>query len=252
MQQLRRAALMVSLAALSLAACDTLGLGSGDSNVTVSFAVPRASAGGGGAAALIPITDGTHNIDLQHVDLVLNKVVLERAEGDDMEDTDEDTDSDSDSDGREDHSLRVGAVTVELPVAGGTITPINARLPDGLYEEVRLDVAFVRARGTFDGQPFDITVAVNSKFDMEIDPPFEVNSDDDRLNLTVTIDLSKWFLANNILLDPRTVQLNETARSTLVSRIRASFHAFEDEDRDADDRDTDTDTDRSGSNRGRG
>src|SRR5262245_42875300 len=144
MEKFRRAALAVALAAFPLAACDTLGLGSGDSNVTVSFSVPRASAGGGGgggvAAALVPITDGTHNIELQHVDRVLNKIVLERAHGDDLEDdTDADTDSDSDSDGREDHSLRVGAVTVELPVTGGVITPINARLPDGTYEEIRLD-----------------------------------------------------------------------------------------------------------------
>jgi hypothetical protein len=248
MIRVRSAAWLLSLAlVLPVTACDDLGPGA-DRSVSVSFSVPQGGASGRAAALVAADTfsDGTHRIDLQSVDVTFSRIVIEGERMGAVRDDDDDTDTDTDHDGLRDHSLRVGATTVSLPLQGGVITPISARLPDGTYEEIKLLVAFVRARGTFDGQPFDLTVPVNSKLEMDIDPPFVVDSDDDRLNVTVTIDLRSWFLGNGTLVDPRQVQLSETLQRTLQQRVRASFRAFEDSDRDADDADTDTDTDRGG------
>jgi hypothetical protein len=167
-------------------------------------------------------------------------------------DADTDTDTDTDTDGRGDRhhdgeAIRLGAATVALPLEGGVITPITVPLPNGSYDEVELKVSHLRARGTFDGQAFDITVPVNVKLELDIDPVFVVDSEDDRLNLTITVDPTTWFRGEGTtLIDPRQVQLNAALRASLVSKIRASFRAFEDDDRDADDLDSDTDTDRSG------
>ncbi len=240
MKKLRLASLLLPLALMFLAGgCDTLGIGS-DETVSVSFSTPRVSIGGRSASvvAMDTFSDGTHRIDLQSVDVTFSRITIESEGMNGSRDEDDDTDHD----GNFDHKIRVGATTVSLPLRGGVITPINARLPDGTYEEIKLHVAFVRARGTFDGQPFDLTLSINAKIEKEIDPPFVVNSDDDRLNMTVVIDLPTWFRgSNNLLIDPRQVQLNESLRRSLEQRVRASFRAFEDSDRDADEADSDSD-----------
>jgi hypothetical protein len=256
MHRLRTAPLFASVVALlPLAGCDTLGIGSDDETISVSFSVPR-TAGGGRSAALIPITDGTHTIDLQNVDVTLDRIVIERVGRDFEEDDDDDGDSDR-RHGENGTRLRAGAVTVALPLTGGVVTLINSPLPEGTYDEVKFKVSFIRARGTFDGQPFDLTLAVNLRLDLDLDPEFVVDSEDDRLNITITVDPTTWFLNNTTLIDPRAVQLNATLRRSLEKQVRDSFRAFEDSDRDADDQDTDTDSDRRGgdrrgSNRGQG
>ncbi len=267
---------LASVALLPLAGCDTLGLGSADEMLTVSFGVPPRPSTTGRSAAVIPITVGAHTLDLLSVDVTLDRIVIERV-GREFDDEDDGEGSGpsfcrsgaghpvfgrawcrdkgfalgshDDDDGTE---LRAGAITVALPLAGGTITPINTRLPDGSYDEIELKLSHIRARGTFDGQPFDLTLFLNLALEIELDPVFVVDSDDDRLNITIAIDPLQWWVNLGQLIDPRTVQLNPTLRRLLEDRIRASFRVFEDEDRDADDQDTDTDKDRGKHKRGKG
>ncbi|MGH7467997.1 MAG: hypothetical protein ACRENP_08425 [Longimicrobiales bacterium] len=250
----RTVPLILSLVALlPLAACDMLGIGSDDETLSVSFSVPRTSLAGR-SAALIPITDGLHTIDLLNVDLTIDRIVIER-EGRDMDDEGDDGGNGGRHSRHHDEGteLRAGAVTVALPLTGGVVTLINSPLPEGTYDEIKFKVSFVRARGTFDGQPFDLTLAVNVGLDLDLDPPFVVDSADDSFNVTITVDPTTWFKINAIVIDPRAVQLNAMLRRALENQIRASFRAFEDSDRDADDRDTDTDKhDRRGSNHGHG
>src|SRR5262245_43610146 len=263
MRQTRMAALIVPVILLAaIPSCDAIGIGSPDEHsLTVSFSVPRAALAAG-SAALVPITDGTHNIDLQNVDLTIDRIAIERTgdplDNDDVDtDDDTDTDTDTDTDGHGDRhhdggTIRLGGATVELPLSGGVITPITVPLPNGSFDEVELKISHIRARGTFDGQPFDVTVAVNVELEMDIDPVFVVDSEDDRLNLTITIDPTTWFRGEGMtLINPSQLQLNELLRRAFENRIRASFRAFEDDDHDAEHDRSGHDGDRSGSNSGR-
>lgn len=231
---------------LGVSGCEGFGIGAGDSaNVSLSMAVPRAGVAASSASLLaVPITGGGHTLDLQSVSVTFSEMVLERAEGGLGGDSDGDSDTDSDSDGAANERFRAGATTIDLPLDGGVVTPISQSLPVGAYEELELDVAFVRLRGTYDGQSFDVTVPVDAELEMSFDPPFEVSSEADRLNITLTIDAPSWFRnADGTLLDPRTLAGSSSAREALVRRIESSFDAFEDSDRDADDADSDSDSD---------
>lgn len=226
------------------AGCETFGLGD-DEQFSVSFAVPSQRTDGQAFSVVADsIIFGGHVLNLTNVDITLDEITVERAEMTSGGDSDGDSDSDSDSDGPSNHKLRRAGTTISLPLQGGVITPINDALPAGFYEEIELDFQVVRLRGTFDGQAFDVTVPVNTELDVRFDPPFEVNDDTDRLNITFAIDPYMWLRrADGSLVDPRLFDTNAALRAQFVNRIRASVRAFEDADRDADDSDSDTDSD---------
>jgi hypothetical protein len=235
--------LFVSLLALP-AGCETFGLGD-DQQFSVSFAGPGTNPSGQSLSILADsIIFGGHALNLTNVDVTLDEITVERAERTSGGDSDGDSDTDSDSDGPSNRKLARDGLTIALPLQGGVITPINDALPDGLYEEIELDFRNVRLRGTYDGQAFDVTVPVNTELDVMFDPPFEVNDDTDRLNITFAIDPYMWLRrADGALVDPRQFESNPMLRAQFVNRIRASIRAFEDADRDADDSDSDSDSD---------
>lgn len=236
-----QAALML-LAVAPLAACDALN--GEDPGVSMSFAAPRSFSGSAAVLASDPISDGTHTLDLQSVEVVFDEITLEHSEDEAGGDSDGESDADSDSDGSANEKLRRGPYTVSLPVSGGVVTPINESLPAGRYEKVELDVSFVRVRGTYDGQAFDVTLPVNEELELEFDTPFVVDDDADRLNVTIQIAFADWFRSSNgTLIDPRPLATNSSLRSEVVRNIRDSFNAFEDSDKDADDQDSDSDSD---------
>jgi hypothetical protein len=235
------------------AGCDTFGLG-GDDEVSLSFAVPNQLSSNNQSFAVIAdsVVFGGHSLNLQNVDITFDEITLERAELTSGGDSDGDSDEDSDSDGPSNEKLRRSSTTIALPLQGGVITPIDESLPTGLYEELELDFDVVRLRGTFDGQPFDVTVPVRTELDLRFDPPLEIGGDTDRLNVTIAIDPVMWLRrADGSLVDPRLFATNPDLRAQFVNRIRASIKAFEDSDRDADDSDSDSDSDgHGGSGRG--
>lgn len=230
---------LVLVSVMPLTACDILGIG-GDESVSLSFAVPGTGTRARAALLADTISDGTHKIDLTGIDLTVDEIVLERAESEAGGDSDGESDEDSDSDGPSNEKLRSGPVTIALPVNGGVVTPISAGVPAGLYEKVELDVDFVRLRGTYDGQAFDVTVAVKRELELNFNPPLDVK---DKLNITIKIDALAWMRgADGKLIDPRQLTTNSTLRSAFVKRVEASFKAFEDSDKDADDSDSDSDS----------
>ena len=243
MQSIRTRLGFLLIAVAPLGACDTLGLG-GDESVEVSFATPRAGSSSVRAALLADTTIvlGGHTLTLQSIDLTVEEVVLERDETTAGGDSDGDSESDSDSDGPSNEKVRVGAMTIALPVNGGIVTPIAADVPAGLYEKLELDVAFVRVRGTYDGQSFDVTVPVNRELELEFDPALDVAGD---VNVTIKLEPLTWFRGSDgNLVDPRTLSTNSTLRAAFVRRVETSFRAIEDSDKDADDSDSDSDSDR--------
>jgi hypothetical protein len=143
--------------------------------------------------------------------------------------------------------LRNTGTVIALPMQGGVVTPIDEPLPAGFYEEIELDFDKVRLVGSFDGEPFDVTVPVRTELDLRFDPPIEIDDDTDRLNVTIAIDPFMWLRrADGALIDPRLFETEPALRAQFVNRIRASIRAFEDSDRDADESDSDSDSDHRG------
>lgn len=220
---------------IALAGCDALGLG-GNSNVSVSFAVPApaASAVSADFVAADPITLNGHTLDLQNVDVTFSKIELDRHSDPVLSDDDNEADDDA-ADHEDEEEIEVGTTTVALPLAGGVITPLDQALPPGDYESIEMKIASVRLRGTYDGQAFDVVVPVHGEIETEFEPPFHIASDADRLNITVQVDVSQWLRVNGALVDPRQLATNETLQYQVAHQIKASFHSFEDNDRHGDD-----------------
>lgn len=239
-----RAATAASAAFLGLVltACDSLST-NGTRDAALSFNVVPSAASQlttAEAGGLIVVTGGGHTLDLQSADVVFSEVTFEGRDVESNDNDDSDVDSDSDHDGNA--KFRAGAVTLALPLEGGVVTPFTGEVPLGMYRGIEMDADFVRLKGTYDGQSFDVTVPVNAELELEFEPALEVTESSDPINVSVKIDVAAWFKdANGNTIDPRELATNSTLRAQFRNRLRASFRAFEDADRDADESDSDSD-----------
>lgn len=233
----RVSAPLVLMGALLAAACgDGSGPG-GQTGVSLSFAASaEASATSSVAASLIPVTDGRHTLDLDRVDLSIRRLELDRTNDFDEDsdvDTDEDSDRDSDRDGRDHTTFVTGPLNIEVPMDGRLVTVVTGPIPPGRFDQVEIELRAVRFRGTFDRQPFDVTMRVNADVEIDLDPSFVVDEATDRLNLTIQLNPVRWLRERDgSLVDPRALAANDNLRARVRSRIVRSILAFEDHDRD--------------------
>lgn len=214
---LNQAAKAVTLLTLAgaLAACDSSPTGAdANANASLSFtAMTSASAG----QPQDPIVIGGHTIVVSDVELRLSEIEVE---GDDAS-----------------MEMHGTTVLVALPADGRIVTPVTATLAAGTYTELEMKVQTVRIRGTFDGNPFDVTVSVNEDLETDIQPPLVIEQTGNA-NLTVALVISNWFSTEDgSAID--LLNLNATLEARLKSNINASFDAFEDDDRDGHDDDDD-------------
>ena len=247
MIDVRAAALSAAAVLLSaLCACsDSVGP-QGSRGVSVAFS----TAGTGVHAAVsrgesLDLVVGGGNPDslvIDTVQVVLRELEMETATGGCAA-------HDSASVGADDcGELSVGPLLVSLPLSGGLGAPLSATVPAGTYRAMELelhrpsddssDAAFlaahpqfadasVRATGTYRGERFVFTSAVDAELEMEFSPPLVV---DGTTNVTVHVDVASWFrddVGNTIAPTPNNA-------SSIANRIQASFRAFEDHDRDGD------------------
>lgn len=228
--------------ALTVAACsDMLSLGR-SREASLSFGVASTAGAVTSETGFLVLTDGSHTLDVQSVDVVFSEMTFEGENVDAGDDDDSDSDSDSEQTGNA--RFRSGAATVSLPLEGGVITPFTGQLPFGTYTRLEMDAEFVRIRGTYDGQSFDVTVPVGAELELRLSPPLVVGPAGDPVNVSINVDVASWFRGiNGAVIDPRPLATDATLRSEFRSRLRASFRAFEDEDRDADESDSDSDGD---------
>lgn len=171
------------------------------------------------------------------MDFTISEVVFERTDG--QAGDDDDSETDSDSEGSHNRRVHSGATTVSVPLNGGLISPFSGDLAAGSYDRVELDVEFVRLRGTYDGQAFDMTVPVNRELELRLSPPLVVDGTTET-NVTVKLDIASWLRVNGAVIDPRSLS-SSTAMSQFRDRVKASFRAMEDSDRDGDESDSDSD-----------
>lgn len=210
--------------ALPLAACDALGLGD-DEGVSLSFAVPQASASGSASVLLDPITVGNHTIDVQRAELTFEYVLLNRQPTSGGEDAAPDPNSVNSEE------MINGPFTVALPLNGGVVTPSTQSLPVGTYNRAGLEIASVHVQGTWDGQAFDVTIPIAEGFFVAINPPVEVTNGSEQLNVTLSVDVNDWFRTSSGLIDPN-VAGNDANRMQTRARVAQSFMAIKDNDRD--------------------
>lgn len=124
--------------------------------------------------------------------------------------------------------LRRGGLQVALPMNGTVVTTVTTPVLPGTYDEVEMDVRTVRIQGTFDSQPFDVTVRVDEELEIDIRPPLVV-TETSPANVTVTLNVSNWFRADDGgAID--LLNLSTTGRARLAANIAASFDAFDDDD----------------------
>lgn len=237
-------ALGAILVTLVAAACADLLSNDRTQEASLSFGVTQngslVAASTSGLSAIVLTGGDGHTIDLQSADVVFSEMTFEGQNVDSGDDDDSDMDSDSDHDGNA--KFRAGATTVSLPLEGGVITPFTGQIPLGTYRRLEMDAEFLRIRGTYDGQTFDVTVPVNAELELGFSPPLEVTSSSVPVNVSINIDVSNWFKdTNGNTIDPRQLNTNATLRAQFRNRVRASFRAFEDEDHDADESDSDSD-----------
>ena len=210
------AAVLIAGAA-AMAGCDEqVGLDA-SANASLSFAATGGTTLlGGQAPPENPITVGGHAIAITTVELLLSELEIE---------------------GHGEMEMKGEQILVALPMNGSVVTPINAMVPPGTYTELEMKVQTVRIQGTYDGQPFDVTIAINEDLEKEIRPPLVV-TETSPANLTVAVQTSNWFRnSDGSAIDLR--NLTTTMRSRLASNIKVSFDAFEDDDRDGHDEDDD-------------
>jgi len=198
-------------AAIGMAACDEqLGVDAGAS-ASLSFAATGGSTLlGDPTPPQNPVTVAGHVIAVSRVDLQLSELEIEGEDSAEVE-------------------MKGGPLLVALPMNGSVVTAVTATVFPGTYTELEMKVNTVRIQGTFDGQPFDVTVSVNEDLETDIRPPLVV-TETTQANLTVAVQIANWFRnSDGSAIDLR--NLSTTARSRLVSNINASFDAFEDDDR---------------------
>ena len=224
-----------SLAFAFVACSDSTAPGS-DSVAQIAFTTsPTASANA------IPVSSGGHTLDLTGVSLTISRAELKAAKSNSCP-----GDDDEDDDANDDHptvvastaqcgELKIGATTIALPLGSGMATiPANA-IPAGTFREFEIRVSQVELTGTFDGKPFDVTIPVRAKTEIDFSTPLVVTADQPTL-ITVNVPVNNWLVnTDGSLVDPSKLATNSSLLAQIKTRIMHSFHAFEDRDHDGHD-----------------
>jgi hypothetical protein len=138
--------------------------------------------------------------------------------------------------------LKVGPLTVDLPLDTTTALVLDALVPPGTYKGVMVQLDAVLASGTFTdtlgmSHPFDFKSRGHAAIHIKFPTPITVGPSTS--NVTITVDVASWFKnSSGAVLDPA-----DPANVGIISRnIKRSFRAFGDNDHDGhDDHDGDGD-----------
>jgi len=262
-----------TIAGLAACAADSTAPGAaGRQSMTVSFTTAASSGasasrlGLDGLSRSITDTSGKDVMVITKAELVLARLELERA---DATCTSEEAAGDDDDHGSGEHhdgdddkcaELELAPTAVSLPLDSSVTTALNVTVAPGTYSALEAKVrpietnkghfgagtaAFiaahpelvgvsVRVEGTFNGKAFTFTGSPRAELEIKFDSALVIA--DSAANITMHIDVAKWFKTNSgALIDPATA-LDGRSNANLVARnIRESIHAFRDDDCDGHD-----------------
>jgi hypothetical protein len=244
----------------------TSGPGGAEGTVSLSFMLS-----GGPGAAPAPFADGPlvlgpdgngNTLEIISGEIVLREIEFELAESLSGCDSEE-----GEVEGAEDDSceeFETGPHLVALPLTPGVVMQdvIVAGVPAGDYEEIELDLhkvgddaadlAFLADHPEFDGISVRVRYTWNGgseqlftsdvDAEQELEAPFSVAPDQSEVGITLTVDMSGWFvdLSGNYI-DPGTAIDGGVNQSRVESNIKSSIEAFEDDDHDGVPHDEDDD-----------
>jgi len=236
-----RAVVIGSLSALAFVAACSDSTSAGRAPAQIAFTSGVTS---GANALVIPVTSGGHTLDITQATLTISRVELKPAKGDVCAGDDGADDNlvstsaaSQDKDGENEdsegcHELKSGPLTVDLPLSGGITTLAANAIPAGTFREIELRVSTAHLVGTFDGTPFDVTVPVNSRGEIEFATPLIV-ADGTPTSVTISVPVGGWLTnVDGSLVNPSGLSSNATLLAQVRARIIASLRAFEDEDHD--------------------
>ena len=231
---------------LAAGACDD-STSPNDASVSLSLALAGA---GPSTSMLTPLTDisigdGEDTLVISRVAIVLREIELKRLNDDDCV-------IDSDDDSCEE--FEVGPVLLEVDVNGGVDQVVAIDVPADTYRELEFDVhkpdnsepegqAFIaanpdfdgvsiRVEGTFNGEAFVFEQDLNEEQEIDLNPAVVVREGEGPVNLTLTLDVSTWFMDGVSVIDPRTANAGGDNEQTVEDNIRNSIDLFEDRDSD--------------------
>ena len=246
-----RVLLLMSLAAALTACGDGAGLGD-NATVSLSFATgaPGAPAAGFSASVMsYPLEDGTNTLVITKAEIVLREIELKRAEY-------ESCDSDMSNDDCEE--FEAGPVLLDMPLNGEVEQMVSIDAPVGTYDELEFEIhkvssddpqdqdfrnryaymagKSIRVEGTYNGAAFVYETDLDVEQETELATPIEVIDASTATNVTVMIDLSRWFVdGSGNLVDPGTANKGGANESLVKENIKQSMEAFEDENHDGHD-----------------
>ena len=221
------------------------------SPVSLSFstAAAGASLSRSADASAAPAAD---NIEITSAQLVVARMELQSTGA---SCTSEAAAGDDDHDEHECAELNVGLTIVSLPIGSDVKATLAGTIPAGSYSALEARIRPIRAdgdrgkasadflaknpdwagkslivKGKLNGTT-DFTYAGTPRADFEtlFDPPLVVGTDP--VNITVHVDMSKWFLdSSGAVIDPATT--DPVKQAQIAQNIRRSFRAFRDDDHD--------------------
>lgn len=227
---------------------------------TVALGVSAIDAGspGGSASFDLVFEDGTSELVVTRVAVVLREIELELEDDEGCDDGSGSSGSGSSGSGGSSddcEEFSVGPVLLEVPVDGTVdqVLSIDDVRP-GIYDEVEFeihkpdddtaaDLAFidqhpefrrtsVRVEGTFDGTPFVYLSDLNEEREVRLSPPLDLR-DGGGTTVTLTLDVAAWFRdPGGRLVDPATANDGGENENLVRDNIRDSIEGFEDRDRD--------------------
>ena len=191
-------------AAAGMAGCETALELELDAEADVSFQVEESDGGLFGGSPPNEVRSGGHVVTVTQATLTASRVALRGAT----------------------EAKHEGEASFELPVRGGLVTPVRLRVESGLYDELELRVRSVRLKGTYDGEPFDITVRTDATAELDLSPGVRIESGE-RSNVTVRVELREWFRADGGgLIDPARLETEAALQTRLRANLAASLEAF--------------------------
>ncbi len=243
--------ILISMTALGAGCSDSSGP-EGRGQVTLNLATRPALAAPGMAALVSDtLSDGTNQLVIDQVELVVREIELERVNDDACDDVAGANDDDCEE-------LEFGPILLDLPLGPGVDRTFTVAVDTGTFDEIELDIhkpedsgdqadrdfiaanpAFsdvsIRVTGTYNGQPYVYTSDLNVEQELELAPPLVIQAVS-TVDITIFIDLGRWFVdGSGQLIDPATANKGGAFESVVEDNIKQSIEAFEDDDRDGQD-----------------
>jgi hypothetical protein len=255
-----------TIAGLAACSADSTAPGAtGRQAMTVSFTTSPSSGvaasriGMGGLSSSITDTSGSNVLVITKAQIVLARLELERT---DATCTSEEAAGDDNDHGDDDKcaKLELAPTVVSLPMDSAVATALNVTVAPGTYSALQAKVrpietnkghlgagtvAFiaahpdlvgvsVRVEGTYNGREFTWTGSPRAELKIDFDPALVVA--DSAANITMNVDVAKWFKTNSgALIDPATALDGRSNAKLVEKNIRESIRAFRDDDCDGHD-----------------